>query len=130
MFHFNSEKNTNFLCQLHSTNNKSMPIKLFRLFSNICIYSIFFGLESRFFFMESSTHFNWIIEKGVFQALQLAFFYEMGQVSPKNDANLYKDFKSSSGVGLRIVFSSLVLRADIATGEEGSERTVFVGYGF
>ena len=54
----------------------------------------------------------------------------MGQVSPKNDANLYKDFKSSSGVGLRIVFSSVVLRADIATGEEGSERTVFVGYGF
>ena len=53
-----------------------------------------------------------------------------GQVSPKNDANLYKDFKSSSGVGLRIVFSSVVLRADIATGEEGSERTVFVGYGF
>ena len=46
----------------------------------------------------------------------------MGQVSPKNDANLYKDFKSSSGVGLRIVFSSVVLRADIATGEEGSER--------
>ena len=80
--------------------------------------------------MESSTPFNWIIEKGVFQAFQLAFFYEMGQVSPKNDENLYKDFKSSSGVGLRIVFSSVVLRADIATGEEGSERTVFVNYGF
>ena len=93
-------------------------------------YSFFFGLESRFYFMESSTPFNWIIEKGVFQAFQLAFFYEMGQVSPKNDANLYKDLKSSSGVGLRIVFSSVVLRADIARGEEGSERTVFVGYGF
>ena len=45
MFHINHNKNTNFLCQLHSIINKSMPIKLFRLVSNICIYSIFFSLN-------------------------------------------------------------------------------------
>jgi outer membrane translocation and assembly module TamA len=80
--------------------------------------------------MESSTPFNWIIEKGVFQAFQIAFFHEIGQVSPKNDSNLYRDFKSSTGMGLRIVFSSVVLRADVASGSEGSEQTVFIGYGF
>ena len=93
-------------------------------------YTFFFGLESRFYFMESSTPFNWIIEKGVFQAFQIALFHEIGQVSPKNDSNLYRDFKSSTGMGLRIVFSSVVLRADVASGSEGSEQTVFIGYGF
>ena len=30
-------------------------------------YAFFFGLESRFYFMENTTPFNWIIEKGVFE---------------------------------------------------------------
>ena len=92
-------------------------------------YSFFAGLEYRYYFLEHSTPFNFILEKGVFEAAQLALFYEIGQVAPDVDS-LFKDFKYSAGVGFRLVFSSVVLRADIATGEEGQETTVFIGYGF
>ena len=93
-------------------------------------YAFFFGLESRFYFMENTTPFNWIIEKGVFEAFQIALFQEFGQISPKNDSSLYSDFKSSSGLGFRIVFSSVILRMDYASGNEGDEKTIFIGYGF
>ena len=93
-------------------------------------YSFFAGLEYRMYFMEKTTPFNWILEKGVFEALQLAFFYEVGQVSPTDDSALYRDFKYSTGVGLRLVFSSVVLRGDYATGKEGQETTLFIGNGF
>ncbi len=93
-------------------------------------HSFFAGLEYRMYFAENSTPFNLILEKGVFEAVQLALFYEVGQVSPVNDSSLFQDLKYSAGVGLRLVFSAVVLRADFATGEEGSETTVFIGYGF
>ena len=80
--------------------------------------------------MENTTPFNWIIEKGVFEAFQIALFQEFGQISPKNDSSLYSDFKSSSGLGFRIVFSSVILRMDYASGNEGDEKTIFIGYGF
>jgi hypothetical protein len=51
-------------------------------------------------------------------------------VSPADNDALYSGFKYSTGVGLRLVFSSVVLRADYATGKEGQETTVFIGYGF
>ena len=93
-------------------------------------YAFFFGLESRFYFMENTTPFNWIIEKGVFEAFQIALFQEFGQISPKNDSSLYSNFKSSSGLGFRIVFSTVILRMDYASGNEGDEKTIFIGYGF
>ncbi len=93
-------------------------------------YSFFAGLEYRLYFLERSTPFNFFLEKGVFEAAQLALFHEIGQVSPEDDSSLYKDFKSSTGFGLRLVFSSVVLRADFALGAEGEETTVFIGYGF
>ena len=92
-------------------------------------YSFFAGLEYRMYFLEHTTPFNFILEKGVFEAIQLATFYEIGQVAP-NHADLYHGFKYSTGVGLRFIFSSVVLRADYATGAEGDEFTVFIGYGF
>ena len=60
----------------------------------------------------------------------LAFFHEIGQVGEDNDATLFEDFKTSTGVGIRAVLSDVVLRGDWATGEEGSQVTVFVGYPF
>jgi hypothetical protein len=73
---------------------------------------------------------DFLFEKGVFKAVQSAIFYEIGQVSPADNDALYSGFKYSTGVGLRLVFSSVVLRADYATGKEGQETTVFIGYGF
>lgn len=93
-------------------------------------YSFFAGLEHRIYFQENTIPFNYILEKGVYEGIQLAFFHEMGQVSPVNDSSLYRNFKTSSGLGVRLLFSSVVLRADYATGKEGSELTVFIGYGF
>jgi hypothetical protein len=93
-------------------------------------YSFFAGLEYRMYLMEHTTPFDFILEKGVFEAAQIAFFYEIGQVAPDNDASLFNDFKHSSGMGLRLIFSSVVLRADYATGGEGEETTIFIGYGF
>ena len=90
----------------------------------------FFGLEARFYLLEQNTPFDWFIEKGVYQAAQFALFHEVGQVSPVNNSSLYKNFKSSTGIGLRLIFTSVVLRADVATGSEGTESTVFIGYGF
>ena len=92
-------------------------------------YSFFAGLEYRMYFLERMIPFNFILEKGFFEAMQLATFYEIGQVAPSH-ADLYHGFKYSAGVGLRFVFSSVVLRADYATGAEGDEFTVFIGYGF
>ncbi len=93
-------------------------------------YSFFAGLEYRMYLLEHTTPFDFILEKGVFEAAQIAFFYEIGQVSPENDSSLFKDYKYSAGLGLRLVFSSVVLRADYATGAEGEETTIFIGYGF
>ncbi len=93
-------------------------------------YAFFAGLEYRMYFWERRSPFDFIVEKGVYKAAQLALFYEIGQVGPRDDSSLYSDFKYSAGLGLRLVFSSVVLRADFATGAEGAETTLFIGYGF
>ena len=93
-------------------------------------YSFFAGLEYRIYFQELTTPFNFILEKGVYEGIQLASFHEIGQVSPTNNSSLFRDFKTSTGIGFRLLFTSVVLRADYATGKEGDEITVFIGYGF
>jgi len=93
-------------------------------------YSFFAGLEHRIYFQEITTPFNFILEKGTYEGIQLAFFHEIGQVSANNDSSLFKSFKTSTGIGFRILFTSVVLRADYATGKEGHEITMFIGYGF
>ena len=87
-------------------------------------------MEYRAYFLEGDTPFDFLFEKGIYEAAQIAFFHEIGQVSPRNDTSLFKNFKHSTGIGLRLVFSSVVLRTNIATGSEGKEVTVFIGYGF
>ena len=93
-------------------------------------YSFFAGIEYRFYFLEQLTPFDFLLEKGTFEALQLAPFYEVGQVSDSNDDTLFQNFKYSAGIGLRIVLSSVIFRADVANGGEGSETTILIGYGF
>ena len=93
-------------------------------------YSFFAGIEYRFYFLEQLTPFDFLLEKGTFEALQLAPFYEIGQVSDSNDYTLLHNFKYSAGIGLRIVLSSVIFRTDFANGGEGSETTILIGYGF
>ena len=73
--------------------------------------------------------FNFFLEKGTFAGLQLAFFYEQGTVSP-DKASLWKNMRSSYGVGTRFIFNTLIVRIDRGFGKEGSESTLFVGYPF
>ena len=121
-----TEANNSFATSLGGPNRlRSYPIS--RFYDK---YSFFAGLEYRIYFQEIPTPFNFILEKGIYEGIQLALFQEIGQVSPTNDSSLYKNFKTSTGLGIRLLFSSVVLRADYATGKEGEEATVFIGYGF
>jgi outer membrane protein assembly factor BamA len=123
---FNVEGNNSNATSLGGPNRlRSYPISRF-----YDTHSLFAGLEYRTYHLESSTPFDFFLEKGVFEAVQSAVFYEIGQVAPTDNHALYSDFKYSAGVGLRLIFSSVVLRADYATGKEGQETTVFIGYGF
>ena len=78
---------------------------------------------------EVQESFNLGLEKGTFAGLQLAFFYEQGTVSP-DKASLWKNMRSSYGVGTRFIFNTLIVRIDRGFGKEGSESTLFVGYPF
>ena len=53
-----------------------------------------------------------------------------GQVSEKDDSSLYDDMKTSTGIGLRVLFSNVVFRIDAATGDEGEQVVVYYGYSF
>ena len=93
-------------------------------------HSLFLGLEHRWYLAEDWVPFDWIWAKGIFNAWQLAFFYELGQVSPYRDQSLLENLKASRGVGLRALLSDLVLRVDVAFGEEGQQVIAWVGYPF
>jgi len=92
--------------------------------------SFFTGWEYRWYLADHWSAFDYILTKGVFNTIQLAAFYELGQVSPTQDSSLWRNMKDSKGVGLRVILSDLVLRIDAATGAEGSQTTMWIGYGF
>jgi hypothetical protein len=93
-------------------------------------YTTMIGLEYRWYLLNYWKPFDNYLWRGVNTGLQVAFFQEFGQVSENNDHTLYEDMKSSTGVGLRILFNTMVVRIDVATGEEGSQTTFFYGYSF
>jgi hypothetical protein len=89
---------------------------------------VFYGTEVRWTLTEEATPFDIFIAKDVRTALQVALFYEMGSVADKRQ-DLGDLYRSSYGAGFRMVTASgIVLRADVATGREGIETTIIVGY--
>ncbi|MBC8220514.1 MAG: BamA/TamA family outer membrane protein [Proteobacteria bacterium] len=92
-------------------------------------YTNFRGAEFRWYVHEVQEAFNFILEKGTFAGLQLAFFYEQGTVSP-DKASLWKNMRSSYGAGTRFIFNTIIVRIDRGFGKEGGETTFFVGYPF
>jgi hypothetical protein len=92
-------------------------------------YTNFRGAEFRWYVHEVQESFNLFLEKGTFAGLQLAFFYEQGTVSPDR-ASLWKNMRSSYGVGTRFIFNTIIARIDRGFGKEGGETTLFVGYPF
>ena len=90
-------------------------------------HSAYFSVEYRWYFAENALDIDWVIERGLFKAMQFAIFWDSGSVSP--DGN-FKKFKDSFGVGYRIVLGGVILRADYATGAEGEQFTAFFGHPF
>ncbi|OPX27112.1 MAG: hypothetical protein B1H07_02660 [Campylobacteraceae bacterium 4484_166] len=93
-------------------------------------YSAFFGFEHRWYIKNYWKPFDKYLWKGVNTGIQIAFFQEFGQVNDKNNHKLYEDMKSSTGVGIRVLFNTMTARLDIATSDEGEQVVFFYGYSF
>jgi len=91
-------------------------------------HTAFLGVEYRLNFKQEVKPFDYLFWKDVRTGLQVAFFGEVGSVSEKS-GDLWKQNRSSYGVGLRLVAASgAVYRADFANGVEGSELTMMFAY--
>lgn len=88
----------------------------------------FLGIELRSNFVQDAEPFDYFIWKDIRTSIQLAVFAEVGTVAETRD-DLWKETRSSVGIGARLVTASgSVYRADWATGDEGSEFSVFFFY--
>ena len=86
-------------------------------------------MEFRWNLTEEATPFDYFIWKDVRTNLQVAFFAETGSVAETRDG--LDKFKSSYGAGFRLISASgFVYRADLATGDEGTEFVLIFGYPF
>lgn len=88
----------------------------------------FIGAEYRWNVVEGTKPFDFFLVKDVRTAIQISAFYERGAISDNKD-ELWSEMRASYGVGARLVTKSgLVFRADIATGDEGEEVSIMIGY--
>ncbi len=88
----------------------------------------FLGAELRWNLTEEVTPFDYLIWKDVRTNVQLAFFAETGSVGETRD-EVGDRYRNAYGFGLRLVSGSgFVYRADVATGDEGTETTLFFNY--
>jgi len=90
-------------------------------------HSLFYGLEYRWNLTDERVPFDIFIARGVRTGFQLAFFAEQGSVA-ENTSDLWRQRRTSYGVGFRLVLSGIIIRADYATGDEGDEFVLFINY--
>jgi hypothetical protein len=76
------------------------------------------------------TDLNLILVRGRLDGVQLAGFYETGQVSPKADDRLYSDLHQSFGFGVRALLDAIVLRLDLAFSDEGHQTHLTIDQPF
>ena len=89
--------------------------------------SLSYGVEYRWNLTDERTPFNIYIAKGVRTGLQLAAFWERGTVSDYTD-DLLKNGRTSYGIGARVILSGVVLRFDLANGDEGVKTQLWINY--
>jgi hypothetical protein len=89
--------------------------------------TLFYGLEYRWNLTDERTPFNIYIAKGVRTGIQLAVFWERGVVADHFD-DLWKDGRNSYGIGARLVLSGVIIRFDLAHGDEGAQTQLFITY--
>lgn len=101
-----------------------------RAFDNYRFYAaqaLSYGIEYRWNLTDERTPFNIYIAKGIRTGIQLAAFWERGMVADHNK-DLFDDYRTSYGLGFRIILSGVVIRFDVANGEEGSQTQLFITY--
>ncbi len=92
-------------------------------------HSLFLGAEFRWNITEERRPFDIWVMRDVRTTFQVAFFYETGVTSDSRGELTRGNMRDSYGTGVRMVFASgLVVRADLATGREGFNTAIFIGY--
>jgi hypothetical protein len=88
----------------------------------------FIGMEYRWNIIEGTRPFDFLIAKDIRTSIQLSAFYERGAISDNRD-ELWGTMREAYGIGARLITKSgLIFRADIASGDEGEEVSIIVGY--
>ena len=90
----------------------------------------FRAIELRYYFNPIDIKFDLIFAKGLLAEFQLAGFYDQGTVSPDLGENLWKNFKDTRGIGLRLITGSAVSRIDYGISDEGGETIIYWDYPF
>lgn len=90
----------------------------------------FFGAEFRWNITEERRPFDIVLMRDIRTTLQIAFFYEKGVTSDsRGDLGYFGNYRDSYGTGVRVVLGSgIVLRGDVARGDEGYNFALFLGY--
>ncbi len=89
--------------------------------------ALFYGVEYRWNLTDERTPFDIIIAKGVRTGIQLAAFWERGMVAD-HFSDLWQDGVNSYGIGARLVLSGVIIRFDLADGDEGIQSQLFITY--
>jgi outer membrane protein assembly factor BamA len=92
-------------------------------------YGVFSALEARYT-VPKNIKVDFLLAHGVLEGLQYALFYELGQVSPKENHLLFEEMHQSYGAGFRLLFQAIVLRLDIANSEEGVQTYLTINQPF
>ena len=92
-------------------------------------FGVFHGLDLRFN-IPLGKELDFILARGVIEDIQLAAFYEVGQVAPSNNSTLYQDLHQSYGLGIRVLLEAIVLRLDLAFSDVGPQTHLTVGHAF
>lgn len=88
----------------------------------------FYGGEFRWNLTDEQTEFDILFMKDLRTSFQVAFFHEAGTIAD-DVSDLFEEVRHSTGVGFRVVMGSgLVYRLEYATGEEGGQTVLFLGY--
>jgi hypothetical protein len=86
-----------------------------------------YGIEYRWNLTDERTPFDIYIAKGIRTGIQMAAFWERGSVAERNK-DLFDDTRTSYGVGFRLILSGVVIRFDVADGDEGTQTQLFITY--
>ena len=102
---------------------RAYPVERFR-----AAHMNYFSTELRWNIVTDVIPFDFWIWKDISTSIQLAFFYEAGSVSDREE-DLNDKIATDKGLGLRMVAKSgFVYRADFASGDEGNNISVMVMY--